>query len=679
MLSGAVFLAYLPLGESQFINYDDGYVYENPHVNSGLTKSNVLWAFGSIQTGNWHPATWLSHQIDCAWYGRNAGGHHLTNLLLHIANSVLLFLLLKSLTGAFWRSAAVAALFALHPLHVETVAWISERKDVLSTFFLLLTIWAYARYAGSPRPRTYGIAVICFILGILSKPMVVTLPLLLLALDFWPLRRWRESGRPSDAKAVQTIPGPTFRTGGLLMEKVPFFILSAVCAMVAFLAQNAQGAVGTHYPVDLRLSNAMLSYVKYMIKMLWPEHLGLFYPYPGSLTIAQRIIPPLLLAAISVIALLTRKKMPWVLSGWLWYGVSLVPVIGIVQVGMQSMADRYTYLPLVGLFVAAVWTAAEAAKKLPQARPYVSAAFLICIASLAVCTRKQVGYWHDNFSLFRHSIAISPMNFIAHNNLGLAFESKGAQDSALYHYTASAAILPTAVNLSNIGFILQRKDMPEKAMREFHDALALDSGYAMAHVGIGTLLETGGNDSAAKAHFRRALRDDPQCCEAWAAIGRALCRFNHLDSAIVYLRTALSIKPDCSDANYRLGLAMERKKDFSHAVFYFSRAVDLAPNSSEQYNHLGYALLMSGDPRSSVRALSRAISIAPDSSQPYLYRGRAYERQGLLDSAIADYRTFALRDSHSVASRVLIEKILEKKGLQDSARDSCISERDRQE
>ena len=425
---------FAPVLRNGFVNYDDDvYVTANPMLGKPLATDTLRWAFTTFRASNWHPVTWLSHRADVALFGFDARGHHLTSLALHAANTLLLFLLLSRCTGAVWRSVGAAALFGIHPLHVESVAWVAERKDVLSTFFLLLTLLAYRRYLGGRDARSYAAVLLFFSLGLLAKPMLVTLPVLLLVLDFWPLGRWRDRRNPGD----------TLRR--LLTEKAPLLALALLSGAVTLAAQARGGAVKTfgEYPFAERLGNALVSTARYLGKTLWPEGLVVFYPHPGgSLSAGTIALSALLLAAVTACVLLAAKRRPFLAAGWGWYLVTLSPVLGLVQIGAQAMADRYTYVPLAGLFVAALWGAADGRPRRRRRDAVLAAAVAALLLPLAAATRHQVGVWRDSVSVFEHALIWTRGNFVAHDNLATALLQQGREREALLHAVAALRIRP---------------------------------------------------------------------------------------------------------------------------------------------------------------------------------------------------------------------------------------------
>jgi tetratricopeptide (TPR) repeat protein len=440
---------YAPVRNYDFVSYDDGdYITKNPYVLGGLTWQDFVWAFTKFHSDNWHPLTWLSHMLDVQCYGLNPGGHHVTNVIIHSLNAVLLFLVFVGVTGAIWRSAFVAAIFAWHPLHVESVAWISERKDVLSGFFWILTMAAYLLHIRQPKLSRYFILVaFCFALGLMSKPMLVTLPFVLLLLDYWPLRR--ASLMRSDVRKWLS----------LAVEKIPLFILAIISSVITFLAQREAIITLHRLPFPVRLNNAIISYAAYLSKFVWPVNLAVFYPMQDSIHFWQLTAAVVALLAGTTVAIATAKRHPYLLVGWLWFIGTLVPVIGIVQVGNQAMADRYMYIPLIGLSIATAWGVPNLVRVIiwsemsrRVALPVISGAVLI--ASI-VTTAKQLAYWQNSLRLFQHTLAVTKDNWFAHGNIAISLGNKGDIAGAITHYRELLRIKPDSVEaLNNLAWYL---------------------------------------------------------------------------------------------------------------------------------------------------------------------------------------------------------------------------------
>jgi protein O-mannosyl-transferase len=544
---------YHQVGSHQFVNFDDGgYIYENPRVVDGLTIDNIVWAFTTGHESNWHPVTWISHMIDCNIYGLDPGRHHATNLFIHICNALLLFLLLRKLTGELWPSALVAALFSIHPLQVESVAWVSERKNLLCGLFWILTLLGYIRYIARPCLGRYLAMISFFALGLMAKPMIVTLPFVLLLLDYWPLCRTRSRL-------------PRYRIWyPLIVEKIPFFLLSALSSAVTLLVQQKGGAVTSFqaYPLWARVANATVSYAAYIKNMVWPFNLAIFYPLPGEISVWQVLGATCLLSAISFWVLKNANRRPYALVGWLWYAGTLIPVIGLVQVGSQAMADRYAYLPAIGLFMGIVWTAAGffRNRKIEKKWPAITAAAALVIFSIT--TWIQAGYWKDSFHLFSRALSVTSKNYVAHNNLGLALEARARPDEAAFHYSKSLQIHPEyGPALINSGNALAKKGNIEGAIRHYSKALKLKPGNSRAYKNYGLAMVRMGRPDEAISLFRKALQIDPDYPDAHNDIGIALAVQGKIDEAISHFKEALRLAPGHEKAANALRLALAAKNN----------------------------------------------------------------------------------------------------------------------
>ena len=523
ILITAVLLVYWQVGDHEFINYDDNvYITDNAQVQKGLTSKGIIWAFTTSHTGNWHPLTWISHMLDCELYGLNPRGHHLTNVLLHMANAILLFVVLRWMTGAIWRSGLVAALFALHPLHVESVAWAAERKDVLSTFFWLLTMVAYVHYVNRPGGKRYFLVLVTFFLGLMAKPMLVTLPFVLLLLDYWPLNRfkpWAVTGSVEDQPLG-------FRSSGddkspilkAVMEKTPLFLMSLFSCVVTVMAQQEAGAISTLeiVPFKLRIANGLVSFVAYMGKMIWPQDLAVFYPHPVSdLQIWKPVVAGLFLLILSTVALWVAQRCRYVLVGWLWYLGTLVPVIGLVQVGEQAMADRYTYVPLIGLFIVVVWGFADLVKGWRSRRWVVSVSAAVMVLALMAGSWLQVAHWKNSVKLFKHALDATSNNYVAHYNLGNALALQGNLTGAVSHYNKALQINPDHAEAHlNLAVGLDRQGKHQEAIQHYAEVLRISPHDAQSHNNLGVALAEQGRLREAVAHFTEALRIDPNFKEA---------------------------------------------------------------------------------------------------------------------------------------------------------------------
>jgi tetratricopeptide (TPR) repeat protein len=580
LLMGLTLAAYARACGNDFVNYDDDvYVTHNPHVGAGLTAADAAWAFTTTRAGNWHPLTWLSLQLDATLYGLNPAGFHVTNVLLHIANCLLVFAVLWPLTGAVWRSGLVAALFAWHPLHVESVAWVAERKDVLSTLFGLLAIGAYLRYVEGPGWMRYGCVLVLFALSLLAKPTLVTLPCLLLLLDYWPLQRWRRPAASADGSG--RFPPTGIRR--LVAEKVPLLGLAAASCAVTLYAQQRGGAVlpTDLLPVRVRLGNALVSYVRYLGHMLWPQDLAVFYPYfPDRWHASQVAGAGLLLAGVTLTALAQARRRPYLLVGWLWYLGALVPVIGLVQVGSQSMADRYTYVPLIGVFIVLVWGLADLAGSLRTPTPAVAGVGAVVAAGCLAGTWVQTGYWRDSLSLWEHAVRATAFNYIAHNNLGVTLRDQGRLADAAAEFQRAAQIHPGYADAeANLGAVLARRRQLPEAASHLSAALRIDPRKADTYADLGAVLSLQGDPSAAAGCYRRAIALRPDVGRYYYGLGHALERQGEATAARGAYDTALRLDPGWPESAIRSAWVLATNPNT--AVRDGPRAVELARQACE--------------------------------------------------------------------------------------------------
>ena len=608
-LVAAVALLYQPVRHHRFVSFDDPvYVTENPVVRGGWSADGIRYALGGSHGGNWHPVTTVSHLLDVEWLGaepEDAGGHLGVSAALHALNAVLL-LLLRALTGSFWASLGVAAFFALHPLRVESVAWVSSRKDVLSGLFFLLTLLAWASYVRAPpgKGRARYLAVLgCYALGLMAKPMLVTLPLLLLLLDRWPLGRW--GGRL----------GPPW---GLWLEKAPLLGLAAISSAVTVVVQQGAGAVGSLdvLPLDWRLVNAPIAYALYLWKTVWPVRLASFYPHPGLLpsqdlasVLPASLAALLLLVAISVLALRLVGSRPYLLVGWLWFLGMLVPVLGLVQVGSQSMADRYSYLPHVGLGIAGAWALRDLARRRPRTRPALAAGAVLGAAALAVLTGRQIPHWRDSESLYLHAIAATRDNYLAHQNLGNVYLREERLDDALAQYRLSLGIRPDDARLhSNLGALYTRRGDERRARQHLRRALQLDPGFADARANLARLLLEQSDGAAAEAELRRALERQPDAVELRRGLATLLFNRGDPAGAAAELEAAVRASPGDAELLNHLGLAWLAAGEGAGAARAFRRAIAAVPTDAHAHNGLAWVLATSRD--DSLRDAPEALRLA---------------------------------------------------------------------
>jgi tetratricopeptide (TPR) repeat protein len=621
LLALATLLVYLPVARNGFLNYDDDdYVTENSAIQNGLTWTAVKWAFTTQYASNWHPLTWLSHMLDCEFFGLNAGAHHSVNLLFHAANVVLLFGLLLRLTGALWPAVFVAALFAWHPLHVESVAWISERKDVLSTCFALLTLLAYTRYAQArssdegraakakssvpaldPRRSTldYALALIFFALGLMAKPMLVTLPFVMLLLDYWPLQR---------LSTINSQPSTFLR---LTLEKWPFFVLVAASCVITFLAQRQGGMVVSleKIPLHYRLENVPLAYGRYLLKMLWPVHLAIFYPLPKTIS------PPAVFGAVSVLIAITaavwfgRKRCPYGLVGWLWFLGTLVPVIGLVQVGHAAMSDRYTYFPLMGMFVAITFAVRAGANRLQLSPGVITTGAVLILGSSVALTENQLRCWRDDESLFSHAISVTRDNEPAHLCLGQVYEMAGRKADALSEYRIGLKLNPYRVKTYiTVAQLLAGSGQTNEAFAELRAVLRLSPGDAAAHDSLANLLADSGHTNEALAEFREAVRINPKDAALQDNLGAMLVELGRFDEAREHYATAARGDPADWRAPYLNGKALLKQGRDLEAIPCFRQAIKIDPDNLHVLIYL--AQVLASDENPNVRDGPAAFALA---------------------------------------------------------------------
>lgn len=564
---------YLQATGHGFINYDDPlYVTENNHVSAGLTLKGVMWAFTTFHAANWHPITWLSHMVDAQLFGLNPAGHHLTNVFLHVSNTLLLFFLFEGSTGSLWKSLVLASLFGLHPLHVESVAWVAERKDVLSTVFWLLTMLAYGRYASCQRKTSYMLALVFFALGLMAKPMLVTLPFVLLLWDLWPLQRYspvKGEGKP-----------PLL----LLLEKVPFFILTAASCVITYHAQQAGGAISDmkSVPFDFRLINAFDSYWDYVWKFVWPQKLAVIYPLPAIRILFGGIVAGSGLMAVSAVFWYWRQRYPFLLVGWAWFLGTLVPVIGLVQVGEQAMADRYTYVPSIGFFLMVVWGVSSIARYYRSGTKFVTVlAMAICIA-LVPSTWIQVGYWRNSVTLFSHATKVVPGSVTALRNLGEAYAKQKNLAAARIAFQEALRLWPDNDRTHvEWGLVLETAGNYDEALSHYREAVRINPGNADAHNDMANILLNRGNLIEALSHYREAQRFDPKNPEIAYHLGVALATKGDVAAAELQFVRALQLRPDFPEAHYNLGVALAKTGRFAEAKSHFAEALRINPSLAE--------------------------------------------------------------------------------------------------
>jgi len=672
LLAVTTFVVYLPALRNDFVNYDDSdYVTANSHVQTGLTWENIKWAFTTGHASNWHPISWLSHMLDCQLFGQDAAMHHFVGVLFHVANTLLLFLLLRQITGAIWRSVIVAALFALHPLHVESVAWASERKDVLSALFFFLTLMAYGKYVSSvegggeekfeirnPKSKTisktekrkhstdriryialfYIFTVTLFALGLMSKPMLVTVPFVLLLLDFWPLRRVQ----------LETLNLQRSRVLCLVLEKIPFVALSAASSVITFKVQQHGGAVSTTISLGARVANAVVSYVHYILDMFWPSHLSVLYPHPGTWATLQVAASAALLLIVTATVLFSVRKHPYLPFGWFWFLGMLVPAIGIIQVGIQCRADRYTYLPLVGLFVMLAWGVEELVQRFAvtpddstieplgrSSRAFVTGLCLLCVFGCAAITSRQIGYWRNSETLFRRAVQVTQKNYLAYNNLGFYLSNRGEVAEAMENYRKALGIKPDYEDaFNNLGYAFANQKKYPEAIAEYEAALRIRPNHAEVHNNLGNALADVGRVDEAIAHYMITLQQKPEHADAHNNLGVALSMKGRYAEAIDNFHAALRYKPRDASAHSNLGNAYAIQGKFDLAIPEYEEAIRLNPKDSQAHNNLANCLASQAKLDEAILHYNTALALKPNDPELHYNLGMAFVRQGKRQEAL---------------------------------------------
>lgn len=604
---------YASVRHFDMVNWDDStYVTENPTVLGGLSWSSAWWALTTGHSPYWHPMTWLSHLLDVTLFGTDAGAYHVTNLVLHMANTVLVFELFRRMTNETGPSAFVAAVFAAHPLHVESVAWIAERKDVLSTFFWVLTILAYVAYVRRPAWTRYAAMLVLYAFALMSKPMVVTLPAVLLLLDVWPLRRVNIAGRDGDGARSE-------RWSRVVLEKVPLLALAAATSVATVIVQHRVGAMAglDALPWQLRAANATIGYVAYLWKTVWPTHLAAFYPL-FAISPARVAGAALALAAVTVAAIAQRGRRPYLLVGWLWYLITIAPVIGLLQAGEQGMADRFMYVPLIGILLIVAWGACDLAGRLmPHGSWVMMGVATTVIAALAVTARAQVAHWSDSVALWEHGTRVTPESYIAHENLGQALRERGRLEEAKASYERALTHAPArspgylAVIHNSLGMVLTREGQTNEALEHFASAVGLNPGFAEAQSNLANALTSSGRIPEAIPHYQEAIRLKPDYTEPRVGLGGALLRQGHAGDAIPHYREALRLDPNLAEAHNGLGGALAMTGHADEAMVQLTEALRLKPDLSTAHFNIALLLIKKGDVVEARRHLKTALSIDP--------------------------------------------------------------------
>ena len=601
----AILVVYWQVRNHTFVNFDDGsYILNNPHVRTGLNFEGIAWAFSFPGYDYWHPMTWLSHMLDCHLYGLNVGMHHRVSLIIHILNSILLFLVFKKMTGAIWRSAFVATMFALHTMNVESVAWLAERKNVLSAFFGLLTMLTYIHYSKRPSVFRYLPILFVYTLGLMSKPILATLPFVLLLMDYWPLCRINLTQTVNNNLKTSKLNNTEFKKSSafhLALEKIPLLILSAVSVFLSSLAVHRLGTVISTalVPMNLRIKNALVSYISYIIKMIWPHNLAVYYPYPQTIPLWQVTSAGVLLICLSFLVLWATRSKPYLAVGWLWYIGTLIPVIGLVQAGLwPAIADRFTYIPFIGLFLIIAWGVPDLAARWRYGEIKLASLAAALFAILSTTTYLQVGYWRNSISLFEHTLDVTTNNYIAHHKLGEALKLQNNTVAAAKHYSEALQIKPDffATHL-NLGIILRDEGKLNEAIEYFSKALRLKPDRAEPHFELGITLEKQGDFDGAIKHYLEALRIKPNYAIAHNNLAIILIRQKKDKEAVFHLHEAIRIDSDYAEAYFNLGIIFADQRNIEKAILHYKKALCLNPNMTQALFNLSWILTSCEDER----------------------------------------------------------------------------------
>jgi protein O-mannosyl-transferase len=652
LLAAVTAIAYFGVSHHQFVNYDDNcYVTDNRHVQAGVTWAGLEWAFCRLQGEHtyWHPLTWVSHMVDCELFGLKPAGHHLVSLFFHMLNTVIVFLVFQRMTKAFWRCAVLAALFALHPLQVDSVAWVAERKNLLSACFWLLTIWAYVRYAevqngasaSSLQPpatgnthraaRYYLLSVFFFALGLMCKPVLVTLPFVLLLLDYWPLQRLRPASLKTTAPALVR----------LVWEKAPLFLLAGVSSLITIAAHRNLGALGdvSQAPLSLRAANACVSYVRYIGKTIFPAKLAVLYPYPTAWPGWEVALCGLLLIAISGLALRMVRSRPYLFVGWCWFLGVLVPFIGLIQAGEQAMADRYMYVPIIGLLLLVVWGLDALLDCWPRKPRWLAGAATVVLGGCLVCTVIQLRHWQDSEKLFRHAIEVTSGNYNAYDGLGSALDASGRGEEALACYAESVRLQPRyPEGQYNLGTALLKRGRLDEAVQHLAAAVKNNPAFAHAYINLGKALIEQGKPDEAAVHLAKAVRLTSVDPEAQYNLGTVLVMQAKADEAIACFSEALRLNPNYGDAHLNLGVTLMRQGKPDQGAAHLAAAVKLKPDDPQVHYNLGLALLELNRPREAADRFAEALRLNPDAPGPHYHLALALERQDQPQEALPHAR-----------------------------------------
>ena len=607
ILTAVVFWVFCRALSYDFLAYDDYvYVVDNPHIKDGLTKEAVKWAFTSTYANFWHPVTWFSYMLDVEIFGTASFGFHFTNIILHYFNCLLLFAVLCRMTRALWPCLAVGLLFGIHPLHVESVAWVSERKDVLSFFFMMLAVGAYAAYVKAPSWWRYGAVTLFFILGLMAKPMLVTLPFVFLLLDYWPLNRTKLN--PCETTKVLDFLS-------LVKEKAPLFVLAIGFSILAMVAQEKDSALASvgEFDFALRIKNALVSYFLYLKNTVFPSQLSIFYPYPETVSLWAAAGSAAFILIVCMGVLYFHRCCPWLVTGWFWYLGTLVPVIGMVQVGDFSMADRFTYIPLVGIFIMFAWTAQKAWTGRPALRKWITIFFVIAVFGFGATAYRQAGYFKNSLTLFEHAVSVNPDNWLALNNLGITYNEMGKPQEAIECFQKALLKKPVFVEaLNNLAGTLVKTERMQEALAYYYKAIEVMPEFSGTYYNLAVALETSDRLKEAKENYEIALRINPKNAEALNNLGVLQDRSGRTDEGIKNIKKALEIKPGYAEANYNIGNLLLKQSMLDEAVYYYRMAIRIRPDYAEAYNNLGVALSYMDRQKEAEKFFEAALRIKPD-------------------------------------------------------------------
>ncbi len=634
-LAITTFAVYFPVRNYEFLHYDDDvYVTNNKEVQSGLSWHGVEWAFTTGHGANWHPLTWLSLMLDCKLFGVKSGPMHIVNVLFHIANSILLFVVLARMTKGVWQSAFIAGLFALHPLHVESVAWVAERKDMLSTLFWLLTMLAYVRYVERPSAGRYIAVPVLFAIGLLAKPMLVTLPFVLLLLDYWPLERI--GGQKTEDRRQRA------SLKWLIIEKTPLIVLSAASSIVTFIVQQQGGAVvaSNRLLFDERIFNAIVSYPAYLGKMLWPVHLAVLYPHPiNRIPAAEALICAVILILITVLCVYYVRRHKYLFVGWLWYLGTLVPVIGIVQVGSQAMADRYTYVPLIGIFIIITFGVTELLKEKPFGKIALGILAGVSLSACAVVTTQQLKYWKDSLALFEHTLNVIEGNDIIENNYANILVDKGRPGEAMKYFSRAINLHPDSPGVrNNYGSALREAGRVDEAIEQFKIAIKIDPNYELAHYNFGLALAAKGDYEGAIQQYQLYAGTAVDLTDIRQGLAAELAKEGKVNDAVNQFQQAMTVKPNSAEVLSNFGYALAQSGKPQEAIEYYNKAIAIEPNNVIAHGRLALALAAAGRIDEAIEQCRVVIAARPNDAEMQNNLGILLQRQDKIDEAIECYK-----------------------------------------